>query len=154
MLHSKYLTPEGMEVMLKTLYKNGWRYIFRKGCLNEFCASKDKPLYEKDNTPLYYPERKACLGNTLNRLMADAMKGYHYITIADHIGVVDWSTVKVDTPVLVKDYENNEWTKRHFACYVDGHVHAWIGGTTSWSADRRNDTMSWEYAKLAKDEEN
>lgn len=29
MLHSKYLTQEGMEIALKTIYKNGWRYIFR-----------------------------------------------------------------------------------------------------------------------------
>ena len=49
--------------------------------------------------------------------MSDAMKGYNYITIADHIDEVDWSTVKVDTPVLVKDYEDNAWTKRHFAFY-------------------------------------
>ena len=61
MLHSKYLTQEGMEIALKTIYKNGWRYIFRQGCLNEFYVSKEKPLYEEDDTPLYYPERKACL---------------------------------------------------------------------------------------------
>lgn len=151
MLHSKYLTPEGMEIMLKTLYENGWRYIFRKGCLNEFYVSKDKPLYEKDNTPLYYPERKVYLGNTLNILMADAMKGYRYITIADYVDEVDWSTVKVDTPVLVKDYENNAWTKRHFAFYRDGKVHTWDSGVTSWSKEPTDSTSWWTYAKLSED---
>lgn len=151
MLHSKYLTQEGMEITLKTLYKNGWRYIFRKGCLNEFYASQDKPLYEKDNTPLYYPERKVYLGNTLNILMADAMKGYHYITIADYIDEVDWSTIKVDTPVLVRDYENNAWTKRHFAFYKDGKVYTWDSGVTSWSKEPTDSTSWWTYAKLSED---
>ena len=151
MLQSKYLTEEGMEITLKTLYKNGWRYIFRKGCLNEFYASTDKPLYEKDNTPLYYPERKTCLGSAMNILMSDAMKGYHYITIADHIDEVDWSTVKVDTPVLVKAYEDNAWTKRYFAFYKDGKVHTWDGGATSWSTDDENQISWWDYAKLSED---
>ena len=151
MLHSKYLTQEGMEIMLKTLYKSGWRYIFRQGCLNEFYASKDKPLYDEDDIPLYYPERKACLGNTLNTLMSDAMKGYNYIAIADHINVVDWSTVKVDTPVLVKSVEDGEWTRRYFAGYNGGHVYTWDGGATSWSTDHDNNVSWWNYAKLPED---
>lgn len=151
MLHSKYLTQEGMEIALKTIYKNGWRYIFRQGCLNEFYVSKEKPLYEEDDTPLYYPEHKACLGDTLNTLMSDAMKGYNYITIADHIDEVDWSTVKVDTPVLVKDYEDNAWTKRHFAFYKNGKVHTWDSGVTSWSKDSTDSTSWWTYAKLSED---
>ena len=151
MLHSKYFTQEGMEIMLKTLYKNGWRYIFRQGCLNEFYTSKEKPLYDEDDTPLYYPERKACLGNTLNTLMSDAMKGYNYITITDHIDIVDWSTVKVDTPVLVKSVEDGEWTRRYFAGYNGGHVYTWDGGATSWSTDDDNQISWWNYAKLSED---
>lgn len=151
MLHSKYLTEEGMEITLKTLYKNGWRYICRKGCLNEFYASTDKPLYEKDNTQLYYPERKVYFDNTLNTLMSDAMKGYNYITIADHIDEVDWFTVKVDTPVLVKAHEDNAWTKRYFAFYKDGKVYTWIGGATSWSTDLKENVSWWQYAKLSED---
>lgn len=151
MLHSKYFTQEGMEIMLKTLYKNGWRYIFRQGYLNEFYASKEKPLYGEDNIPLHYPERKASFGDTLNTLMSDAMKGYHYITIADHIDMVDWSTIKVDTPVLVKDYEDNAWTKRHFAFYKDGKVYTWDSGATSWSTDNDNQISWWKYAKLSED---
>ena len=151
MLHSKYLTQEGMEIALKTIYKNGWRYIFRQGCLNEFYVSKEKPLYEEDDTPLYYPERKACLGDTLNTLMSDAMKGYNYITIADHIDEVDWSTVKVDTPVLVGSCADGQLTRRYFAGYNDGHVYTWDGGATSWSTDDENQISWWNYAKLAED---
>lgn len=140
-----------MEITLKTLYKNGWRYIFRQGCRNEFYVSTKKPLYSEDDTPLYYPERKTCLSGTMNILMSDAMKGYNYITIADHIDIVDWSTVKVDTPILVKSYEDSEWTRRYFAGYNNGHVYTWDGGATSWSTDDDNQISWWEYAQLSED---
>lgn len=148
MLHSKYLTQEGMEITLKTLYKNGWRYIFRQGCLNEFYVSTERPLYSEDDTPLFYPERKACLGNTLNILMSDAMKGYNYITIADHIDEVDWSTVKVDTPVEIFCDGDSMKCNRHFADYRNGKVYVWKDGTTSWSADE--EPIPVKNVKLAK----
>lgn len=151
MLHSKYLTEEGMEIMLKTLYKNGWRYIFRQGLRNEFYASTEKPIYNEDDTPLYYPERKTCLGNIFNILMSDTMKGYNYITIADYIDIVDWSTVKVDTPVLVSSCEDGQWARRYFAAYKDGKVYTWIGGATSWSTDSNKNISWWDYAKLSED---
>jgi hypothetical protein len=47
---------------------------------------------------------------------------------------VDWSKVAVDTPILVRDHENREWTRRYFAKYEDNTVCAWSGGATSWSA--------------------
>ena len=65
---------------------------------------------------------------------------------------VDWSKVKVDTPILVKDTEEEEWAKRYFAKF-DGTVYAWRGGATSWSADGERDMTSWYYAKLAESEE-
>lgn len=62
---------------------------------------------------------------------------------------VDWSKVEVDTPVLVKDKENEEWKKRHFAKYEHGRVYVWNNGSTSWSACRMYD---YKYAKLPEDE--
>lgn len=59
---------------------------------------------------------------------------------------VDWSKVAVDTPILVRDSTNLEWTKRHFARYEDGSVYAWNGGATSWSSNGY--TVAWELAKL------
>ena len=63
---------------------------------------------------------------------------------------VDWSKVKVDTPILVKDHEDREWLKRYFAKYEDGHVYAWGNGCTSWTADNM---YAWNYTKLAESEE-
>lgn len=66
---------------------------------------------------------------------------------------VDWSKVKVDTPILVRNYESGDWTKRYFAKFVDGKVYAWIAGATSWSADGKLDVTSWNCAKLAESED-
>ena len=62
---------------------------------------------------------------------------------------VDWSEVEVDTPILVKNSEDEEWRKRHFAKYKNGNVYAWSDGLTSWTA---YDKMVWKYAKLAENE--
>ena len=64
---------------------------------------------------------------------------------------IDWSDVNVDTPILVREGEGEDWVKRYFAEYKDGVVYAWCGGSTSWDAN--NMMMSWKYAKLAENEE-
>lgn len=71
------------------------------------------------------------------------------IDIAEYLGIVDWSKVAVDTPILVKQYEQDEWEKRHFAYFKDERVYAWLCGATSWSADYEGDTTDWNFAKLA-----
>ena len=63
---------------------------------------------------------------------------------------VDWSRVEVDTPILVRHTEDEEWHKRYFAEYKNGNVYAWSDGLTSWTA---YDRMVWRYAKLAENEE-
>lgn len=66
---------------------------------------------------------------------------------------IDWSKVKIDTPILVRDYEGSEWIKRYFAKFADGIVYTWQGGTTSWTASGEYNVISWKYAKLAESEE-
>lgn len=63
---------------------------------------------------------------------------------------VDWSKVEVDTPILVRDTEDEQWERRYFAKYEDGYVYAWDVGRTSWSGES---VTEWEYAKLAESEE-
>ena len=71
------------------------------------------------------------------------------IDIAEYLGIVDWSKVPVDTPILVRDFETSKWEKRYFAFFENGRVNAWCGGTTSWSNENITRTISWRYAKLA-----
>lgn len=62
---------------------------------------------------------------------------------------VDWSKVKVDTPILVKDTKDGEWIKRYFAKFEGGQIYAWGDGATSWTANDECDATYWKYAKLA-----
>ena len=66
---------------------------------------------------------------------------------------IDWSKVKVDTPILVRENEDEEWNKRYFAKFEYGIVYYWGGGTTAWTADGEEDVCYRKYAKLAESEE-
>ena len=63
---------------------------------------------------------------------------------------VDWNNVGVDTPILVRDYEGQEWARRYFAKYENETIYAWDSGRTSWTGDG---VTEWKYAKLAKNRE-
>lgn len=71
------------------------------------------------------------------------------IDIAEYLGIVDWSKVKVDTPILVRELDGCPWKKRYFAFFDGRIVQAWKYGATSWSVGNKKDTISWPYAKLA-----
>ena len=95
----------------------------------------------------------------------DVVRDNYYVTTAGIINEealdslkkiepeVDWSKVEVDTPILVKGFEN-EWYRRHFAKYENGKVYAWDAGLTSWSSEGNEWCITeWEYAKLTEVEE-
>lgn len=71
------------------------------------------------------------------------------IDVAEYLGIVDWSKVPVDTPILVTETDGCPWKKRYFAFFDGRIVQAWKYGATSWSIDDKRDTISWPYAKLA-----
>lgn len=64
---------------------------------------------------------------------------------------VDWSKIPVDTKVLVKNSQDQEWERRYFAKYEDGKVYAFMNGVTSWSISAWGDIAPWEEAKLVED---
>lgn len=66
---------------------------------------------------------------------------------------VDWSKVEVDTPILVRGSENEEWNKRYFARYENETIYAWVNGRTSWTSIDSDYVYAWKYAKLAEQEE-
>ena len=63
---------------------------------------------------------------------------------------VDWSKVEVDTPILVREYEHENWVRRYFAKYEGGKVYVWNNGRTSWT---EKFMTPWKFAKLAENEE-
>lgn len=62
---------------------------------------------------------------------------------------IDWSKVEIDTPILVRDYEGQEWERRYFAKYENKTIYAWDSGRTSWTEDG---VTEWRLAKLAETE--
>lgn len=71
------------------------------------------------------------------------------IDIAEYLGIVDWSKVAVDTPVLVS-FDGCNWFKKYFAKVQNNTVYTWDDGATSWSViDKKYCVTSWKYAKLA-----
>ena len=62
---------------------------------------------------------------------------------------VDWTKVKIDTPIYVTNTKDKNWKPRHFAKFEDGKVYAFLHGTTSWSAEDIDYSYGWRYAKLA-----
>lgn len=71
-----------------------------------------------------------------------------YIDIGEYIGIVDWSKVPVDTPILVS-LDDKLWLCRYFANFKNGIVYTWSSGATSWSVPRREHKDAWSFAKLA-----
>ena len=69
---------------------------------------------------------------------------------SEYQSTVDWSKVKIDTPIYVKIRSTDKWTPRYFAEYLDGEVYAWNDGKTSFTTTAR---VPWNYAKLAIKEE-
>lgn len=65
---------------------------------------------------------------------------------------INWEEVPVDTKILVKCQETDDWLHRHFAEYKNGIVYTFELGTTSWSVGN-GQTLSWDYAKLANPED-
>lgn len=59
---------------------------------------------------------------------------------------VNWHEISVDTPVLVKNREEDDWNRRYFAKVVGEKVITFVDGQTSWTSD--GCLIDWAYAKL------
>lgn len=70
------------------------------------------------------------------------------INVGEYLGIVDWSKVKVDTPILVS-LDDETWLCRYFAAFKNGIVYTWSSGATSWSVRKREYQDAWSSAKLA-----
>lgn len=136
---------QGREWLLQKLYDDGWRYIV--GGDGTFVYVTKNKLFIFSG--MYKANGDKCRCIEIINGTLPSLEACDVINIAEELGIVDWSKVKVDTPVLVKEYEQDNWKKRYFAYFKDGRVYAWLCGTTSWSTNNDEDVMSWNYAKLA-----
>lgn len=136
---------KGREWLLQKLYDEGWRYIVG-GDGTFVYITKNEPFI-LDGMYRANGDKYRCIELITGTL--PSLEACDVINIAEELGIVDWSKIKVDTPVLVRDFEDMKWGKRYFAFFKDGKVHTWNGGVTSWTCENPNCVMSWVYAKLA-----
>lgn len=61
---------------------------------------------------------------------------------------INWNEVEIDTPLLVKDNNMEEWRKAYFAEFIDGCVYTFPNGLTSRSY-KGILVMGWDEAKIA-----
>lgn len=107
---------------------------------------------EIENGTVFFYKDRECISQWSDRVDVRSTcftEKDQLIDIAEYLGIVDWSKVKVDTPILVSDFNEKNWERRHFAFFENERVYAWVSGTTSWSTDNDKEAMSWKYAKLA-----
>ena len=76
-----------------------------------------------------------------------------YESQGNNLDGVDWSKVSIDTPVMVRDDDEEEWTFRYFSHYEsnqDEPFYAFYDGETSKDCSY---TMFWTQCRLATEEE-
>lgn len=139
---------QGREWLFQKLYNDGWRYIVADKYDNMYLTN-EKPSMFDDVDEVRISSCKKYIGITGVMAALPKLSANEVFDIAEELGIVDWSKVKVDTPILVSDTKDGKWVKRYFAFLKDGKVSAWVSGATSWSADGNEDVLKWEYAKLA-----
>jgi hypothetical protein len=133
---------EGRKWLLQKLYDRGFKYIFHVGGLGGYIATKQQPETLDNHT---------YVGGSFERIdiFSDLIPDFNepnYLDIGKYLGVIDWSKVAVDTPILVSN-DNENWKRRYFAQYRNGKVVAYGLGATSWSSGCI--LRYWDYAKLA-----
>lgn len=136
---------QGREWLLQKLYDEGWKYYIKNIGDTAFVTTK-RPVTNGGILDINSGGHVKCINN-ISKIMPQIERN-EVLNIAEELGIVDWSKVKVDTPVLVRDFENQDWKKRYFAFFDDELIYAWDGGATSWSV-KNKDAIPWKYAKLA-----
>ena len=137
-----------MEWLFHKLYDAGWRYIVADNYDNIYLTN-EKPVMFDDVDEVRISSCEKAMGASAFKNILPKLKRNECISIGEKLGIIDWSKVAVDTPILVSDIDGRGWNKRYFAFFKDGKVYSWVSGATSWSADGDSDVLKWEFAKLA-----
>lgn len=119
---------EGRNWLLQKLYDRGFKYIFYAGGLGGYIATKQQPETLDNHT---------YVGGSFERIdvLSDLIPDFNepnYLDIGKYLGIVDWSKIPVDTPIVVKNGLGVE-LNRHFKKFDNGEIHYFSEGRTSWS---------------------
>lgn len=119
---------EGRNWLLQKLYDRGFKYIFYSGVLGGYLATKQPPKIKNNHT---YVDGSFERIDVLSDLIPDFNEP-NYLDIGKYLGIVDWSKVAVDTPIIVEmPYVT---VRRYFAKYDGKTLFYFSYGSTSWSS--------------------
>ena len=139
---------QGREWLLQKLYDEGYRYYVMDSYGNVYLTN-EKPPKEPITGELRVSRCRCAISVSRFKNILPKLKCNECISIAEELGIVDWSKVAVDTPILVSG-DGKYWYKRYFALFDGCNVLAWEYGATSWSVENAEDEVfKWNYAKLA-----
>lgn len=133
---------EGRKWLLQKLYDRGFKYIFHSGAMGGYLATKQPPKVKGNHIYVSGDFERIDL---LSDLLPDFNEP-NYLDIGKYLGIVDWSKVAVDTPIIINNKSKS--LKRYFAEYDGVNVHYFGFGATSWSAASTTRIES-NYVKLA-----
>ena len=83
----------------------------------------------------FFNDKRELLNYFLPRVMVTStcLNGKEkLIDIAEYLGIVDWSKVAVDTPIIVTTSYGDD-VNMHFAKLKNGFIYYYSGGRTSWT---------------------
>lgn len=118
---------EDRKWLLQKLYDNGIKYIAYSPFYGGYVGVKETPIISakceviNDITTVI----------ALHGLLPDFNEP-NYLDIGKYLGIIDWSKIPVDTPIIVNTTYGVR--KRYFAEYKNNRVVYFNGGATSWSA--------------------
>lgn len=120
---------EGRNWLLQKLYDNGIKYIAYSPFYGGYVGVKETPIISDKGEIV----NETGVVITLHWLLPDFNEP-NYLDIGKYLGIMDWSKVAVDTPIIV-NLGNGTKLKRHFA-KCDGHnIYYYKKGKTSWTFD-------------------
>lgn len=139
---------QGREWLFQKLYDDGWRYIVADKYDNMYLTN-EKPSMFDDVDEVRISSCKKYIGITGVMAALPKLSANEVFDLAEELGIVDWYKVEVDTPVFVRDSENDVWKCRYFAKYEYKKVYTWVDGRTSWSNKIADVPVCWKYAQLS-----
>lgn len=138
---------QGRKWLFQKLYDAGWRYVVADNFENVFITGEKPSMYD-DVDEVRISSCEKCLGAYSIATILPKLKPNEVFSIEEELGIIDWSKVKVDTPILVS-LDDKSWVCRYFADFKNGIVYTWRNGATSWSVPRGEHKDAWSFAKLA-----
>lgn len=110
---------QGMEWLFHKLYDAGWRYIVADNYDNIYLTN-EKPVMFDDVDEVRISSCEKAMGVSAFKSILPKLNCNECISIGEELGIIDWSKIAVDTPVFVRDSENDVWKCRYFAKYEYG----------------------------------